>query len=203
MLIWGGGSFWDFQPTGASYDPTLDTWTPTSTVGEPAHRYYHAGVWTGDRMLVWGGVENAVEFNDGGIYDPEGTDGDGDDVGCALDCDDSDGGVFAAPSDVRDLTFTGPTELRWVSSAALTGSSTTYDLVRGATPELPVGAGTSETCVAGGWTSPDDGFIRYEDPFEPAPGQAVFYVLRASNPSGVGGYGFASDGTPRVTGACP
>ena len=32
-----------------------DSWTPTSTYGAPVARNRHTAVWTGTRMIVWGG----------------------------------------------------------------------------------------------------------------------------------------------------
>jgi N-acetylneuraminic acid mutarotase len=55
-----------FVNTGARYDPSTDTWTPTTTVGAPAPRYGQVAVWTGDRMIIWGGVG----LSSGGRYDP-------------------------------------------------------------------------------------------------------------------------------------
>jgi hypothetical protein len=63
MLIWGGVGpgirFGDGPPlidllnSGGRYNPLTDTWTPTSTNGAP----FTSGntVWTGSKMLVWGG----------------------------------------------------------------------------------------------------------------------------------------------------
>ena len=51
-------------------------WTPTSTIGAPAARSYHAAVWTGSKMIVWGGYLKSVPLftdpftNTGGLYDP-------------------------------------------------------------------------------------------------------------------------------------
>lgn len=57
--------------TGGSYDPVTDTWSPLTTVGAPVNRYGHAAVWTGARMIVWGGASlGAPHLNSGGIYDP-------------------------------------------------------------------------------------------------------------------------------------
>jgi Kelch motif len=44
-----------------------DSWTPT--VGPPDARYAHTAVWTGNEMIIWGGV-NGVAFNTGYKYDP-------------------------------------------------------------------------------------------------------------------------------------
>ena len=55
--------------TGGVYDPATDTWTATSTTGAPSGRLYHTAVWTGSKMIVWGGHDGAVA-NTGGVYDP-------------------------------------------------------------------------------------------------------------------------------------
>ena len=76
MIVWGG--YWeDFvgaythRNTGGIYDPATDTWTPTSTVGAPAALRGPTGVWTGSKMIVWGGQELSGNYtNTGGIYDP-------------------------------------------------------------------------------------------------------------------------------------
>ena len=36
----------------------------------PAARYANAAIWTGARMLVWGGHNNTGILNDGALYDP-------------------------------------------------------------------------------------------------------------------------------------
>jgi uncharacterized repeat protein (TIGR01451 family) len=81
MIIWGGriGDYISSEGlfnTGGRYNPSTDTWTPTSTVGAPAPRFKHTAVWTGELMIVWGGIApNAVGFavstNTGGRYQPE------------------------------------------------------------------------------------------------------------------------------------
>ena len=81
MLVWGGRRVVHSYPnnyelvtdTGGRYDPTTDSWTPMSEAGAPAARSGHGAVWTGTRMVIWGGsypdqVENY--FVDGGRYDP-------------------------------------------------------------------------------------------------------------------------------------
>jgi hypothetical protein len=52
-------------------------WTSaTNTVGAPEARSGHAAVWTGSKMIVWGGItgvddfENDIPTNTGGVYDP-------------------------------------------------------------------------------------------------------------------------------------
>ena len=73
MIVWGGRNIGtgDVFNTGGIYDPAADTWTATSTAGTPIGRYYHTAVWTGSKMIVWGGRNGAGDvFNTGGIYDP-------------------------------------------------------------------------------------------------------------------------------------
>ncbi|MCX6162141.1 MAG: hypothetical protein NTV87_12520, partial [Ignavibacteriae bacterium] len=84
MIVWGGyngsylntGGLYDpssninYYNTGAIYDPAGDTWTPISTNNAPAGRIWQTAVWTGSKMIIWGGYANTVYYNTGGIYDP-------------------------------------------------------------------------------------------------------------------------------------
>src|SRR5262249_54220854 len=60
---------------GAFYDPAADRWTPMNSAGAPAARHGHLVVWTGGRMLVWGGRTGMDQSPyggaraDGGVYD--------------------------------------------------------------------------------------------------------------------------------------
>src|SRR5207247_926523 len=72
MIVWGGAANASTNyvslNTGGRYDPDSDSWRPTSIANAPAPRANHTAVWTGDRMVVWGG-----DFLDsGGRYDPLG-----------------------------------------------------------------------------------------------------------------------------------
>ena len=90
MIVWGGqtSSFGFAAPdggamveqaiidpgllnTGGIYDPATDTWRPLSTVNAPSPRAEHTAVWTGSRMIVWGGDDLHSNIASGGIYDPE------------------------------------------------------------------------------------------------------------------------------------
>jgi hypothetical protein len=66
--VWAGA---DISPLhgGGLYDPASNTWTATSTTGEPAARYLHAAVWSGGELIVWGGF-STVPLADGGRFDP-------------------------------------------------------------------------------------------------------------------------------------
>jgi len=74
MIVWGG-AFWNgtafsYLNTGGRYDPASDTWTATSLTGAPAARNVHTAVWSGSRMIVWGGWNGTTTFGIGGRYDP-------------------------------------------------------------------------------------------------------------------------------------
>lgn len=45
-------------------------WAPTSLVAAPSARTLHTAVWTGSRMIVWGGTGRYSSSNTGGVYDP-------------------------------------------------------------------------------------------------------------------------------------
>lgn len=74
MIVWGGMVNYldNTRPNdGATYDPATDTWTPISTIAAPVGRAYHSAVWTGSRMLIWGGEQRSyISLGDGSFYDP-------------------------------------------------------------------------------------------------------------------------------------
>jgi N-acetylneuraminic acid mutarotase len=73
MIVWGGDSA-DFPSptnTGGKYNPTTNSWIPTSTTNAPDGRTDHSAVWTGSQMIVWGGLNDFFEdLNTGGRYNP-------------------------------------------------------------------------------------------------------------------------------------
>ncbi len=74
MIVWGGWVPAEFGPsnTGSRYTPATDSWSATSTAPDcPSGRWTHTAVWTGTRMIVWGGLSPAHSaLNTGGLYDP-------------------------------------------------------------------------------------------------------------------------------------
>jgi N-acetylneuraminic acid mutarotase len=83
MIVWGGGGGGgggqltppeNFLNDGGSYDPTTGIWTAISTVNAPSKRWAPSAVWTGTKMIVWGGgIDNGGSMalaNDGAAYDP-------------------------------------------------------------------------------------------------------------------------------------
>jgi N-acetylneuraminic acid mutarotase len=73
MVVWGG-DFYDtgyhYLNTGGRYNPSADTWMPTSIINVPSARAYHTAVWSGTDMIVWGGTDDFNDFNSGGRYNP-------------------------------------------------------------------------------------------------------------------------------------
>jgi N-acetylneuraminic acid mutarotase len=68
MIVWGGGAATaTLLADGGVYDPVGDSWQPTSTTNAPSPRAYHTAVWTGSRMIVWGGQGGS---GTGASYDP-------------------------------------------------------------------------------------------------------------------------------------
>jgi hypothetical protein len=76
MIVWGGMGATDLASDHAAYHPATDTWRPISSVGAPSpnQRARHTAVWTGSRMIVWGGDTNCYSGTcpptTGGRYDP-------------------------------------------------------------------------------------------------------------------------------------
>lgn len=74
MIVWGGGVEGNsLTNTGGRYNPVTNTWATggTSTTNAPAGRYVHTAVWTGNEMIVWGGIPGGgVYSNTGGRYNP-------------------------------------------------------------------------------------------------------------------------------------
>lgn len=77
MLVWGGatdssaGRVDTPAAEGAAYDPGTDTWAPMAK-GPLSPRGYAQAVWTGTRMVIWGGfgLKNNELPGDGAAYDP-------------------------------------------------------------------------------------------------------------------------------------
>jgi N-acetylneuraminic acid mutarotase len=71
MIVWGGTGYSGYPiNTGGRYDPVTDTWQPTSTgTGVPPGSASHTGIWSGSKMIVWGG-DVGGGTSAGAIYDP-------------------------------------------------------------------------------------------------------------------------------------
>jgi len=74
MIVWGGSGAVYFN-NGGKYDPSGNAWTATSPTNAPGIRSQHTAVWTGSKMIIWGGSYNDGTWHyldTGGIYDPVG-----------------------------------------------------------------------------------------------------------------------------------
>lgn len=81
MLVWGGssgeGQTGKYFADGAVYSPANNSWTPMAAfpeIREGGGRDTFSSVWTGEKMLVWGGYSrnercNPCSRDDGAIYD--------------------------------------------------------------------------------------------------------------------------------------
>ena len=77
MVIWGGEDAQSKQlyGDGARYDTRSEAWKSMSSEGAPTARRFHAAVWTGTEMLIWGGDRSATNddgYGDGAAYRPAG-----------------------------------------------------------------------------------------------------------------------------------
>jgi hypothetical protein len=72
MIVWSGINGSGPYNTGGKYNPSADSWTATSTTGAPTARGMARSVWTGSKMMIWGGDNSLLDqyFNTGGLYDP-------------------------------------------------------------------------------------------------------------------------------------
>lgn len=73
LVVWGGEGSEGALGTGGRLIFTSGVpteWLAVSTVNAPLGRTGHTAIWTGQRLIVWGGQRSGVFLGDGGIYDP-------------------------------------------------------------------------------------------------------------------------------------
>ena len=73
MIIWGGQNTAPaptFFNNGNKFDPAINSWMAVSNTNAPATRSRHTAVWTGSKMVVWGGLNDSGPLDSGGRYDP-------------------------------------------------------------------------------------------------------------------------------------
>lgn len=74
LLVWGGLGALGELGTGARLPvtggTTPGTWSAMASAGAPAARLGHSAVWTGQKLLVWGGQAGSTFRGDGAAYDP-------------------------------------------------------------------------------------------------------------------------------------
>jgi hypothetical protein len=75
VIVWGGETDAGETDSGAALPMTggvtHGAWTALSTVNAPLGRQGHTAVWTGTRLIIWGGKVGGVAVNDGASYDPQ------------------------------------------------------------------------------------------------------------------------------------
>jgi N-acetylneuraminic acid mutarotase len=77
MIVWGGYENVSVAPIsilndGKKYNPVTNTWAPIALNNKLDIRYDHGAVWTGSKMIIWGGWSDydGVKAYFGGSYDP-------------------------------------------------------------------------------------------------------------------------------------
>ena len=74
LLVWGGDGESGELNTGAqlTFDGAGEpvSWQAISTTNAPSARSGHIAVWTGGRMIIWGGTDSGTLLSDGASYDP-------------------------------------------------------------------------------------------------------------------------------------
>ena len=75
MFVWGGynSSPTTYFTSGGLYDPISDTWQPTSNINVPSSRYLFPIISTGDKVIIWGGLDRTTRgrLGNGKYYDIE------------------------------------------------------------------------------------------------------------------------------------
>lgn len=75
VIYWGGMDYFfgDSTNSGERFNPSTNTWTPMSDDGAPSIRLFPKSLWTGSRMIIWGGEDMDLGdySNTGALYDPE------------------------------------------------------------------------------------------------------------------------------------
>lgn len=77
MVVFGGqrltsSNMTETMNSGGRYNPSTDTWTATDIATAPSARSQHSAVWTGSKMIIWGGTTDGISMNTntGSIFDP-------------------------------------------------------------------------------------------------------------------------------------
>lgn len=73
VILFGGSgtAVGTASSAGGIFDPATNSWQSLSQAGAPEARFIHTAVWTGTKMIVFGGMNAAgIVINTGGVYDP-------------------------------------------------------------------------------------------------------------------------------------
>jgi hypothetical protein len=127
-------------------------------------------------------------------------DGDLDGIGNLCDCAPADPGVYDSPGEAKELRFAGDkATLSWGSLSHPAGAGTLYDVISGSLADLrSSGSVAAASCLGLSSTTPE----RF-DVTVPAAGTGLYYLVQARNTCGSGGFGTASNLTPRLHDSCP
>jgi N-acetylneuraminic acid mutarotase len=69
VIVWGGYTGTGYTNSGGTYRMANDDWCPTSTTNAPTARSNHTAVWTGTKMIIWGGYNTSSgPLNTGSTY---------------------------------------------------------------------------------------------------------------------------------------
>lgn len=73
MIVWGGRRFDQTHlADGARFDPKTNTWKPMASPPSGfAPRASHQALWTGTRLLIWGGSNQSSNLSTGAVYAPD------------------------------------------------------------------------------------------------------------------------------------
>ncbi len=127
------------------FDCTSDKWRAVSEINAPSPRYFHSAVWTGNKMIVWGGTTNQTSgLGSGGIYDPF------TDSWTAM----STSGA-PAPRYLHRAVWTGNSMLVWggmTGAGAFRNDGYVYDLVTGWSPMSPPVSPSARANFEAVWT---------------------------------------------------
>jgi hypothetical protein len=140
----------------------------------------------------WGKIDALAAVNFGPDTDTDG-------IADACDCAPGDGGSFEAPPEVAGDRFGDASTYQWNSLATISGTGTTYDIVRGLVSQLRATGGFADAvCI-----SNDQSATSYSDSDSPPLDDPFYYLVRAQNTCGTGGWGRGLGGAERTITTCP
>ncbi len=74
LIVWGGEAALGPVSSGGRLlvdaAGTPQSWQTTATANAPSARGGHSGIWTGQKLIVWGGRNGSSFLGDGALYDP-------------------------------------------------------------------------------------------------------------------------------------
>lgn len=128
------------------------------------------------------------------------SDSDADGIIDACDCAPADGGAYDTPPEAGGVLFAADkTTLSWTSLAREAGTGTMYDAIVGDLDTLrTTGVVSAANCSGSATTA-----TSLVEATIPSPGGGLYYVIQARNGCGLGGFGQATNGSPRTHPNCP